>query len=90
VSAYKTLWIEAALETKERKKVMGEGTVTEPDRYQIDAQLLANKIEDACNAAEADGYDIISIMPVDRGREYMGSIAYSITDGVILTAKKRS
>jgi len=90
MSVYKTLWIEATLETKERKKVIGDGTVTEPDNYQIDAAALAKEIEVACNAAEADGYDIISILPIDRGRDVMGAIAYSITDGVILTAKRKA
>ena len=89
MSEYRTLWIEAVLELKERKKAIGDGTVTEPDKYQIDSQKLASDIEHACNAADEEGYEIISILPIDRGREYMSSFGYSITDGVILTARKK-
>ncbi len=89
MSEYRTLWIEANLETKERQKILGEGTVSEPDNYQIDSAQLARDIEIACNAADDDGYEIISILPIDRGREYMSSLGYSITDGVILTARKK-
>ena len=89
MTEYRTLWIEAVLETKERKKMLGDGTVVEPDQYQIDGPALADQIATACNAAEDDGYEIISILPVDRGREFMSAIAYSITAGVILTARKK-
>ena len=89
MSEYRTLWIKAISETKERRKIIGEGTVTKPNQYEVDAPKLADQIAEACNAAEADGYDIISIIPIDRGREHMGEFAYSITDGVILTARKK-
>ena len=90
MSTYRTLWIEAVPEKKERKKVLGQGTVSEQDHYQVDGQALARQIEEACNAADSENYDIISILPIDRGREYMGTLGYSITDGVILTARKRA
>jgi len=89
MTEYRSLWIEAVSEMKERKKILGEGIVAEPDRYQVDGEKLADQIATACNAANDDGYEIISIMPIDRGREHMGTYAYSMTDGVILTARKK-
>lgn len=89
MSEYRTLWIEADSELKERKKMLGDGTISEPDKYQVDGQKLAADIAHACNAADDDGYEIISILPIDRGQDEMGANAHSITDGVILAARKK-
>lgn len=89
MSTYRTLFIEAKPVHKERDKFLGEGTVREKDSYRTDAEALALEIENACNAADADGYEIISILPIDRGGEHMQSLAFSITHGVILTARRK-
>lgn len=89
MSTYRTLFIEAKPVTKERQKFLGEGTVTEPDAYRTDAEGLAIEIEQACNAADADGYEIISILPIDRGGQHMDSLSFSLTHGVILTARRK-
>ena len=51
--------------------------------------MLAVEIEEACNAADADGYEIISILPIDRGVQHMDSLSFSLTHGVILTARRK-
>jgi len=89
VSTYRTLFIEAKPLNKERDKFLGDGTVSEKDSYRTDAATLAQEIEQACNAADEDGYEIISILPIDRGGEHMQSLSFSITHGVILTARRK-
>lgn len=88
MSSYRTLWIEAVPEMKERKRVLGKGTVNQPDKSEVDGALLAKNIEAACNEAEAGGYEVVSIMPVDCGKA-AGYAGYSVTDGVIITARKK-
>ena len=51
--------------------------------------MLAVEIEEACNAAAADGYEIISLLPIDRGVQHMDSLSFSLTHGVILTARRK-
>jgi hypothetical protein len=90
MTEYRSLWIEATPETKERQKVLGGGTVSTADRQQVDGAALAKAIASACNAADSEGYDVLSILGVDRARITAGGYgAHSITDGVILTARRK-
>lgn len=91
MTEYRTLWIEANVETIERPKVLGKGTVEQADKQQIDGEALADAIASACNAASAEGYEVFSILGVDRARITAGGYgAHSITDGVILTARRKT
>ena len=51
---------------------------------------LSNEINTTCNNMHVDGYDVISIMPITRGdwSDWNdGGYGFSVTDGVIITAK---
>jgi len=51
---------------------------------------LSENIDKACNNLHNDGYEVISILPIIRGDwGYTGDGGYgfSVTDGVIITAK---
>lgn len=90
MTKYRTLWIEAIPGTQERNKVLGQGTVTTEDEQKVDGPALADAIADACNAADAEGYQIISILAIDRARITGGGYgSHSITGGVILTARQK-
>ena len=64
-----------------------------------DGGILGQKIENKCNELYGKGYDIISILPLVKGGTYIDHGGYqiggsgagwSVTDGVIITAKLRS
>ena len=51
---------------------------------------LSESIENTCNNMSADGYEIIPIVPIIRGdwSEWNdGGYGFSVTDGVVITAK---
>lgn len=51
---------------------------------------LSESIDNTCNNLHNDGYEIISIIPITRGDWSAlgdGAYGFSVTDGVIITAK---
>ncbi|PHR91304.1 MAG: hypothetical protein COA69_12395 [Robiginitomaculum sp.] len=90
-SKYVTLWIKIGASATEKKipftKVMR--TVVDP-RF-VAREDLADAIADACNELDAQGYDVISIMPTLRGEAKVSgqsAYGYSVTDGALITAKR--
>ncbi len=90
------------LATYEKKKLIGKNQ-TINDMRSVNAMDLAQKIEDCCNELEKDGYEVISIFPLNHGYyDYKGVDAgisgsgggygygYGVTPtkGAIITARK--
>ncbi len=53
----------------------------------VDSDDLAQEIEKICNNLEAEGFHVISIIPVNSGTIVNGN-GYYQTESVIITAKK--
>ncbi len=86
------------LDTYEKKKLIGKNEILN-DMRSVNAMDLAKKIEDFCNDLEKDGYEVISIFPLNHGYyEYEGvgsngsngGYGYGVTPtkGAIITARK--
>ena len=77
-----------------KKKVLflkNKRTVTDP--HFVAREELAKAVEDTCNELSQQGYEIISIFPTLRGESHAtphSGYGYSVTDGVIITAKSLS
>jgi hypothetical protein len=57
------------------------------EELEVDAIDLAKEIEDKTNDLEAEGWDVISIIPITSGNVSGGS-GYYYTESVIITARK--
>ncbi len=63
---------------------------TDKDRgeeFVVDSNDLAKEIDIVCNKFDEEGYEIISIMPVDSGN-FTNGTGYSYTESVVVTGKK--
>ena len=69
------------------------------ETIRVDGGDLGQKIEDKCNDLHSKGYNVISILPLIKGGLYSDTMrngygasggGWSVTDGVIITAKLRS
>ncbi len=87
---YVTKWVAARTETSEEKEHLGGLIKTGggENTGEISFMELADSIALACNDLAQDRYEVISILPVDRGIGVSGAYGHSITAGVIITAKK--
>lgn len=68
-------------------------TSTTHYRDRINHKKLAEDIKTHCEALDAEGYDIISIVPVTVSEKESvndGYLVFSYTESVIITAKKRA
>ena len=98
---YVTRLVEADIQikTEEVKPLIGKARNEEFKRYHLpDQHALSSDIETACNKLHEQGFDVVSIMPVQRGGWDKGTTAntngawgygYSLTYGAIITGKKR-
>lgn len=88
---YVTLWIKIGASATEKKIPFTKVTRTVVDPHFVAREDLADAIAEACNELDAQGYDVISIMPTLRGESKASGQAaygYSVTDGAIITAKR--
>ncbi len=89
---YKTVYVNSKLLYRERHRVtLPPSTVTEPAA--VDPVELAEHIEDACNQLAGEGYEIVTITPINSGDFtfiHQGGAGWSYTTGVVITAKKLS
>ena len=56
-----------------------------------DLEQFAQDLEGACNELELEGFEVISIVPVNQGHwsiSGMGGYGYTTTQGVVVTARK--
>ena len=53
----------------------------------VDSNDLSQEIEKVCNQLDSDGFEIVSILPVNSGSVSHGS-GYYQTESVIIIAKK--
>jgi len=86
---FKTVWFWA---NKEKRK---DG---EYSNRLVDLGLYAQKLQDACEQLEAEGYDVISVVPISagtseqsiaRGGAYLGDTGFSPTFGAVVVGKKQ-
>lgn len=87
---YATKWVAAKTELTEEKEHFGGLVKTggEENTGEISFTDLADSIAKACNDFDQAGFEVISIMSVDRGIRVSGAYGHSITAGAIITAKK--
>ncbi len=97
MSDYKSVWVRAGRQKKEEKKLLGRGKKLVDEPHQADIAELSAQIETACNALHEEGYDVISILPSVSGHSEKGAInqggygfGFSITDGAVITARRRT
>ncbi len=64
----------------------------------VDIGDYAQKLQDACEQLEAEGYDVISVVPISagtseqitaRGGAYLGDTGFSPTRGAVVVGKKQ-
>ena len=68
------------------------------DRTLVDLDELTNRIDAACNTLASDGYEVVSILPINKGcYQYEGAgsnygggygYGYAPTVGAIVTARR--
>jgi hypothetical protein len=58
------------------------------EEYLVDSDDLAHKIEDTVNQLEKEGYELVSITPINSGTISNGN-GYYQTESVIITVKKK-
>jgi hypothetical protein len=86
---YKSVFVQAPTGTMEVRKLFG-GTKTVQNTLWIDAPALAKACESACNELASAGYEVISIVDINRGTLLpvgSGAAGWSVTQGLLITAK---
>lgn len=58
------------------------------EEYLVDSDDLSHEIDKVCNEMEENGYDIVSITPINSGTISNGN-GYYQTESVIITGKKK-
>lgn len=54
---------------------------------------LTERVQAACNQLDHDGYEVLSVMPVNAGifdNKWSASFGISVTGGVVITGKLRA
>lgn len=92
---YKTHWLRVGTGQvpQEKDGLFGHRQVTHANNGYCDINNLSNEIESICNAYEKDGYSVVSILPIIRGKNGIhkeSAWGYSVTDGVIITLYKKN
>jgi hypothetical protein len=57
------------------------------DRPEVDGERLQQDVQEAINGLNAEGYEVISLVPVESGA-FVGSGGYSFTEGIIVVARR--
>ena len=81
---YKTVFVKS-------KKEVRRSTFDRLRSVKIQGDRFAEEIQHASDALEAEGFEIVSMMPVISGSSSnvgTGGWGFGYTDGVIITAKK--
>lgn len=94
-----TTWFYAGLKTKKVSSgILGMSTKDVYDPRTVDVQEMAKLLEDAYNEYDAEGYDVVNILPVTLGGSentvasngnYLGDVGFSISRGAIVVGKRR-
>ena len=92
--AYTTRYVYADTTLSTHGGLVGKVNVNSEERTRL--QQMAEFLERCCNDLDAEGYEVISITPIASGRtaythtenspDFPGH-GYSVTDGVIVTAR---
>ena len=88
---YKSVFV-AAKPATYTKEVLFSGTVTQESDVFIDGSELATQCEAACNALDAEGYEVITITETTRGSYFWQDGAmpgWSMTLGLVITARMK-
>lgn len=87
---YITRCIQVGASEAEKKIPFMKRTRSVSDPHFVASEDLADAIAATCNELDGLGYDVISILPIIRGESKATShsgYGYSVTDGVVITAK---
>ena len=85
---YKSVFVWAPMDTYEKSGLLG--TKVKESNLRADGNELALRIEVTCNSLEREGFDVISVMPVDQGMYQAvtnGGAGWTYTYGAVITAK---
>lgn len=80
MSMYKTITIHT-------RSVYWSDKETHDEMY-VDSDDLSKELEQQCNKLDVEGYEIISILPVNSGNT-SGGTGYFYTESIIVTGKKK-
>lgn len=58
------------------------------DEMYVDSDDLSKELEQQCNKLDEEGYEILSIIPINSGNT-SGGTGYFHTESIIVTAKKK-
>jgi len=88
---YLTKWIPASsLRTEEKEHLGGLIKVGGGENSgKLETEELRAEIQKTCNELAQHGYEVISILPVDKGVGVHGAYGHSITAGIMITAKRK-
>ncbi|MDY0833565.1 hypothetical protein [Pseudomonas sp. SED1] len=94
-----TTWFYASLETKKVSSgILGMSTKDVYDPRTVNVKEMAKQLEDVYNEYDAEGYDVVNILPVSLGTSeasiasngnYLGDVGFSINRGAIVVGKRR-
>lgn len=89
---YKSIYVSAELGTYEDTSFFG-GTQQKQSTQWIDGPAFALKCQSACNSLDAEGYEVISINEIVRGKNAQfgndAAAGWSVTQGVVISGKRK-
>ena len=94
-----TTWFYSALKTKKVSSgILGMSTKDVYDPRTVDVEEMAKQLETVYNEYDAEGYDVVNILPISLGTSessiasngtYLGDVGFSISRGAIVVGKRR-
>lgn len=98
-SKFKTTWFYASLGKHDVKQgfIFKENVKRVSKRY-ADLSEYAQFLQDAYDELDAEGYDVVNVVPISMGESesctqrngnYVGEVGFSITRGAVVVGKKR-
>lgn len=96
---FKTTWFWASLGKYDVEKgFFSKKVVKEVSRRYVDFDEYAQSLKNAYEQLDAEGYDVINVVPVSMGTSescsqsngnYVGDVGFSITRGAVVVGKRR-
>ncbi len=96
---FKTTWFWAALGKFDVEKgFIFKQTVKEISHRNVNFDDYAKCLQDAYENLDADGYDVVNVVPISMGTSeqctqsngnYVGDVGFSITRGAVVIGKKK-
>lgn len=91
-------WFYSSLDTHEEPTLLGFSSKTKSSQRNINMNEFSESLRKTYENFDADGYDVINVVPVAMGQaescsqqngSYLGDVGFSITRGAVVIGKRR-